>query len=177
MSKNIQLSIPSRCHENWETMSPAQKGRFCGSCQKQVIDFSTMSDRAIAAFFTRPSTGSVCGRFRHQQLDRELQVEKKRIPWLRFFFQMIIPALLFSKASGQHVKPPKADRGANNDTMRVKAGHELKILGMILPSTIVPEEKKQEVTIEPEAGPAAKEGQPGIRKNRETGRLGRRARR
>ena len=62
MAQKIQLSIDEPCHENWDVMTEAEKGRFCNSCQKQVIDFSMMSDREIAQFFKKPSTGSVCGR-------------------------------------------------------------------------------------------------------------------
>jgi hypothetical protein len=80
MSKNIQLTIPKPCHENWDAMTPVEKGRFCGSCQKQVVDFSTMSDRQIAEFFKKPSTGSVCGRFMSDQLDRDIELPKKEFP-------------------------------------------------------------------------------------------------
>ena len=149
MKKAIQISIPTPCHENWEKMDAVEKGRFCGSCQKTVIDFSTMSDRDIAQFFKRPSTGSVCGRFNDDQLGRDMAIPKKRIPWLRYFFQMAIPALLFSKASGQTGKPAKMDRIPDNDSIKVKAGHELKVLGMILSPTIVPEEKKTAPVIKP----------------------------
>lgn len=100
MSKKIQLTIPTPCHENWENMTPEDKGRFCGSCQKQVVDFSAMSDRQIAEFFKKPSTGSVCGRFMTDQLDREISVPKKRIPWLKYFFQITIPAFLLSLKPG-----------------------------------------------------------------------------
>ena len=100
MSKKIQLTIPKPCHENWDTMTPEDKGRFCGSCQKQVVDFSVMSDRQIAEFFKKPSTGSVCGRFMTDQLDREIAVPKKRIPWLKYFFQITIPAFLLSLKPG-----------------------------------------------------------------------------
>lgn len=96
MSKNIQLTIPKPCHENWDAMTPVEKGRFCGSCQKQVVDFSTMSDRQIAEFFKRPSTGSVCGRFMSDQLDRDIELPKKRIPWFRYFFSFALPASLLS---------------------------------------------------------------------------------
>lgn len=100
MSKNIQLTIPKPCHENWDAMTPVEKGRFCGSCQKQVVDFSTMSDRQIAEFFKKPSTGSVCGRFMSDQLDRDIELPKKRIPWFRYFFSFALPASILSlKAS------------------------------------------------------------------------------
>lgn len=102
MSKHIQLHIPEPCHERWNNMTPVEKGRFCGSCQKQVIDFTTMNDEQVVAFFRRQSSGSVCGRFMPDQLDRSMEIPKKRIPWVKYFFQFAIPAFLLSKkASAQ----------------------------------------------------------------------------
>lgn len=105
MPKKLQLSIPEPCHENWDNMTAVQQGKFCDSCQKQVVDFSIMSDRQLAEFFKKPSTGSVCGRFMTDQLDRNIEIPKKRIPWLKYFFQFVIPAFLFSlKSSAQDRK-------------------------------------------------------------------------
>lgn len=146
MKKKLQISIPTACHENWNEMTPVEKGRFCGSCSKQVIDFSNMSDRQIAQFFKKPSTGSVCGRFMPDQLDRDIEMPKKRIPWLRYFFQIALPALFFTKASGQNQKPTKMDRHAG-DSIRYNTDQEMRTLGMILPRTIVPAEVKKQDTI------------------------------
>jgi CarboxypepD_reg-like domain len=76
MGKSIQLSITDPCHENWDSMTVAEQGRFCASCQKQVVDFTTMSDAQLAAFFKKPSTSSVCGRFYDDQLNRDMQTTK-----------------------------------------------------------------------------------------------------
>ena len=94
MKKQIQLSVPTPCHEDWDKMNPVEKGRFCDSCQKKVIDFSNMSDREIATFFKKPSSDSVCGRFMQDQLERSIEIPKKRIPWLKYFFQITIPLFL-----------------------------------------------------------------------------------
>lgn len=99
----IQLSIPTPCHENWDKMSPEEKGKFCGSCQKTVMDFTRMSDRQLAEFFKKP-VDNVCGRFYDDQLNRgiDLSVTRKRIPWIRYFFQFTLPAFLLSfKATAQ----------------------------------------------------------------------------
>lgn len=104
MSKKIQLNIPEPCHEGWDNMTPSQKGRFCDSCQKQVVDFSNMSDREIALFFKKPSTGSVCGRFITDQLDRDIDIPKKRIPWFKYFFHFILPTFLISVKSSAQTK-------------------------------------------------------------------------
>jgi CarboxypepD_reg-like domain len=99
MAKQLQLTIPTPCHEDWDAMTPVQQGKFCSSCQKQVVDFSGMSDRQVAEFFKKPSTGSVCGRFMTDQLDRTLDIPKKRMPWIKYFFQFAVPAFLLSVKS------------------------------------------------------------------------------
>lgn len=67
------VSIPTPCHESWDAMSPADKGRFCQSCQKTVTDFSGMSDQQILSFLSNRQ-GNVCGRFHTEQLNREISV-------------------------------------------------------------------------------------------------------
>jgi hypothetical protein len=120
MSKKLQLSIPTPCHENWDNMSPVQQGKFCGSCQRQVVDFSNMNDRQVAEFFKKPSTGSVCGRFMTDQLDRAIEIPKKRIPWLKYFFQFAIPAFLFSiKASAQKTQGTVGVIKITKDTTKI----------------------------------------------------------
>lgn len=102
MAKKVQLSIDDPCHEDWDKMTSTEQGRFCASCQKQVVDFSGMSDRQVLAFFRKPSTGSVCGRFYNDQLNRDMEIPRKRIPWLKYFFRFALPAFLASaKATAQ----------------------------------------------------------------------------
>ena len=101
MSKKIQLHIPTPCHENWDNMSPVDKGRFCMSCQKKVIDFTGMNDEQLIAYLKKPAA-STCGRFDERQLNRDINVLQKRIPWMKYFFQFALPAFLVSmKADAQ----------------------------------------------------------------------------
>lgn len=62
------LTIPKPCHENWEGMTPEDKGRFCGMCQKTVIDFTEMAPTEIGQFFQEHEGQKICGRFRDDQL-------------------------------------------------------------------------------------------------------------
>jgi len=102
MSRKFQIEIPKPCHENWNKMTPVEQGRFCGSCQKAVFDFTGMSDAQLVAFFKKPSTGSVCGRFENDQLGREITLPKKRIPWFKYALQICLPVFLTtSKAISQ----------------------------------------------------------------------------
>jgi len=104
MTKHIQLIIPEPCHESWDKMTPVEQGKFCASCQKKVIDFTGMSDEKLSAFFRKPDT-SVCGRFQKEQLEKDLVIPRKRIPWVKYFFQIALPAVLFSyKGYAQQVK-------------------------------------------------------------------------
>lgn len=80
MKKPIQLSIPTPCYENWANMAPADKGRFCASCQKNVRDFTRSSDREIASAFAKET--NLCGSFLPSQLDRSISVPKDKSPLL-----------------------------------------------------------------------------------------------
>ena len=66
----MKIVIDNPCHENWDAMSPNEKGAFCLSCQKTVIDFSIKTVEEIKNFFVElPLTESVCGRFKEEQLE------------------------------------------------------------------------------------------------------------
>ena len=102
MPNKLQIRLPNPCHEDWNKMSPAEQGRFCNSCQKAVVDFTGMSDSQLVAFFKKPSTGSICGRFDNDQLGRNLSIPGKRMPWLKYFLQLLVPTFLFAfKAKSQ----------------------------------------------------------------------------
>lgn len=42
--KADDIRIPEPCNEDWGQMTPEQRGRFCGACQKKVHDLSAMSE-------------------------------------------------------------------------------------------------------------------------------------
>jgi len=64
----MKISIPEPCHENWGAMTPNEQGRFCGSCQKTVVDFTNFNAEDIQNYFTKHYGQKVCGRFKNQQL-------------------------------------------------------------------------------------------------------------
>ena len=65
----MKISINEPCHENWDKMTPNDKGAFCLSCQKNVVDFSNKTVNEIKDFFRKKRDAeSVCGRFEVDQL-------------------------------------------------------------------------------------------------------------
>lgn len=101
MKKKILLTIPEPCHEDWQQMTPLERGRFCGACQKTVVDFSSMRDGELIRFFQKQQAG-VCGRFQAHQLDRTIYKPKAPWPFVKYFFQATLPAFLLSlKATSQ----------------------------------------------------------------------------
>ncbi|MGG8497640.1 carboxypeptidase-like regulatory domain-containing protein [Tenacibaculum sp. TC6] len=68
MKNNFTLSIKDPCSENYQNFAPTKKGGFCGSCKKEVIDFTKMSSEEINVFFTSNRTTKTCGRFNSHQL-------------------------------------------------------------------------------------------------------------
>jgi len=75
MKKAITITIPEPCHENWDQMTPTEKGKFCGVCTKEVIDFSKSSDEELIKKIGKGK--NLCGRFNTSQLNRKLTLERK----------------------------------------------------------------------------------------------------
>ncbi len=69
MERKYRITIPEPCTENWDKMIPNKEGRFCLSCSKTVIDFTSMLPEEIQHFFVQNKNEKVCGRFKKSQLD------------------------------------------------------------------------------------------------------------
>jgi hypothetical protein len=68
--KSVRYAIQNPCDKSWNEMTPETDGRFCGSCEKSVIDFTRMSDFSIVNYLESHRNEKVCGRFTKPQLDR-----------------------------------------------------------------------------------------------------------
>ena len=66
----MKLTIPKPCHENWDEMTPNEKGRFCSICSKTVKDFTKLSDAEIMHDLSLDS--NVCINASSHQLNRNL---------------------------------------------------------------------------------------------------------
>ncbi len=71
MKNSFRISVKEPCLEKFESFVVTPNGGFCGSCQKEVIDFTTFSDEKLIQHFNN-TTNETCGRFKKSQL-REYQ--------------------------------------------------------------------------------------------------------
>lgn len=68
----IQINIPQPCQEDWSKMTPQEQGRFCDSCQKCVVDFTSYSDEELYKYLQQHKNEQVCGRVKSTQLNRPI---------------------------------------------------------------------------------------------------------
>ena len=67
MNQKFRISIDNPCSENFNNFVPTDKGGYCSSCKKTVIDFTKMSDQEIINYFGT-SKKNTCGFFLESQL-------------------------------------------------------------------------------------------------------------
>lgn len=93
------ISIPKPCHEDWDKMTDTEKGKFCNACQKNVVDFTRLSEQEIIKLIEKSSTG-ICGRAYNNQLDKVMYIKNHRT---NFPFKMQLFAGLITLATLQPV--------------------------------------------------------------------------
>ncbi|WP_020604997.1 hypothetical protein [Spirosoma spitsbergense] len=109
--RSLTIQIPQPCHERWDEMHPADRGRFCASCQKTVVDYTNYSDQELVRLLSKaPETA--CGRFRDEQLNRPLTRPKPGSPVWRHWVGLLTMGLFgWQTARGQSsqvAKPAQA---------------------------------------------------------------------
>jgi hypothetical protein len=143
MPKSLQLNIAEPCHEDWQNMTPDQQGRFCGSCQKTVVDFSIMSDQEVLNYFLQ-ANHQICGRFAADQVDRELVIteKKKRFSWA-YVWNVLLATFLVTEANAQ-VKP-KSKKTVTTITRQGQLG-EVAYMPVEPVQTVIPVTIKGKIT-------------------------------
>jgi hypothetical protein len=91
MKQKIQISIPEPCHKGWQNMTPVEKGRFCASCQKTVLDFTHLSDNEIIKVVTK--NDNLCARINGSQLNKNLIETKTKSNYFGYFATTVLAFL------------------------------------------------------------------------------------
>lgn len=70
----IKLTIPEPCHENWNNMTPTEKGKHCAVCDKEVFDMTKSSEEEVAEKISKMESGNVCARIPNAYLDKKIEL-------------------------------------------------------------------------------------------------------
>lgn len=57
--------VPNPCHEDWDKLTPEERGHFCTVCETKVWDLSALT-RAEAEEFLRSTEGDLCVSYRER---------------------------------------------------------------------------------------------------------------
>lgn len=94
MERNFKITIPEPCHEDWNKMTPSDNGRFCLSCSKTVVDFTSMLPDEIQNYFIQNRNNNVCGRFKKSQLEAiTIQIPSRILYTQTHYHKMFLLAL------------------------------------------------------------------------------------
>lgn len=97
MKTKYKLTIPEPCTESWDKMTPNENGRFCLSCSKTVIDFTSMLSSEIEHFFIQNQNKNVCGRFKNSQLETiTIQIPSRILHTQTNYHKMFLLALFIA---------------------------------------------------------------------------------
>lgn len=124
MKHKLHLTIPTPCHKRWDDMTATDRGAFCHSCRKEVVDFATMTDAEVIRWLERHDTG--CGRFRADQLDRDMSlpvVHDSPLRW-KVLLMSLLPAFSLAPLAARAALPPLTDQApriSKADTATAKA--------------------------------------------------------
>ena len=72
-----KITIPKPCHEDWSKMTTTQKGKFCNSCKKEVVDFTNLSTVEISKRISEEE--NLCGRFRKVQINKDINTSSNSV--------------------------------------------------------------------------------------------------
>ncbi|NBX80462.1 MAG: hypothetical protein EBQ94_08815 [Flavobacteriales bacterium] len=88
---SFQIKNTFSCHENWENMSQTERGKFCGICSKEVIDFTVLTKNEIVAVFKQNNYQPLCARALPSQLNTVyLEESLENVSWNLPFWQRFL---------------------------------------------------------------------------------------
>lgn len=126
----FKLTVAEPCHEKWNEMNAQEKGRFCGICDKTVVDFTNKNPLEISSILQN-STGKVCGRFNTKDLNKvhvaqhtTTTIGQSKTRW--FAWLTVFAFLGFGKKASACPPPLVQDKlPFNPNQLEIKKGHTI----------------------------------------------------
>ena len=108
-STAFEIHIPTKCTVSESNFRPHEKGDWCLSCRKTVVDFTDMSDAEIIRYFQdKPMDAQLCGTWRKDQLNKSFQpapVSQPASGWWPVLLGSFLSVLSVGKMSAQATDP------------------------------------------------------------------------
>lgn len=89
------LHINEPCSEDWDCITPNEKGRFCNNCNKTVFDFTTATDNDIIKNIEKMKGNMFCGQFEEGQLNRWIHTSSLKTSNKKLY-ELLLSFLLLS---------------------------------------------------------------------------------
>lgn len=150
MEPKFKIDIPKPCHEDWNAMTPNEKGKFCSVCNKGVVDFTEMRAVEIQTYFLKNQGQQICGRFKNEQMSATFDllippnVFKQRMSFHKAFLLILFVVMgstLFSCKN--HDNATLGEVSIAQDTVESRT-----TVGIIIqPKDSIPEKTAEEKTV------------------------------
>lgn len=130
-----KIEIPKPCSENWSIMTPTEKGAFCSTCQKEVLNFTNKSNNELSKFVFKNK--NICGKFKPSQLGiNNSSVETNRYSKYRFLlglstFLSLTTPLLSQNKSLENKEITEFNQTKKRDKIIEKVTDSIQIKGVI----------------------------------------------
>lgn len=112
MHQKTTLSIKTPCSEKFDSFLQTEKGGFCTTCQKDVIDFRNWTDEALSNYF-KNTTQKTCGLFVEDQLKTYSHTNRQEIQHKKSAFKVgiasfsLLSLLAVGTATAQTTEKPE----------------------------------------------------------------------
>tara|TARA_R110002049_G_scaffold289495_4_gene472377 strand:+ start:250 stop:990 length:741 start_codon:yes stop_codon:yes gene_type:complete len=143
MKSTKTIQIPTPCNEKWSEMTATEKGKFCSSCQKEVIDYTSKSSIEISRLLNS-SSENTCGRFNANQLNTPIISETSNNLFknlLKIAASTLLTVSISNKASGSNLYSPSKtyttvleNNQLINSHQKIKEDSIIKLKGIITDS-------------------------------------------
>lgn len=123
--KQFTIQVPSPCKEDFGAMPKSEKGFYCGSCEKHIVDFRFMSDEELIEHFKQNHFATSCGRFRANQLDRPFEFTPQSTSiFERFNWRKLAAAILLLPLINQNLFAQQKAKPATFQTEKQKSAQK-----------------------------------------------------
>ncbi|WP_406683502.1 carboxypeptidase-like regulatory domain-containing protein [Seonamhaeicola sp. MEBiC1930] len=120
MEQQFYLTINKSCSENFNKFDKTEKGRFCNTCNKEVIDFRHMTTTELIKFFEE-NQFSTCGILKTSQMKtyshHSITQPKRKFNYLKTLGFAIISLFAFQNVRAQDTVKEQINKSASQDNL------------------------------------------------------------